>query len=84
MEFRKYQHIERFGTSEVEQIEIGTCYVFPKIDGTNNMVKGYCNRLIAQKESDMPLDTILWNSCPYFVPQEVNKIIDINNFRNNS
>lgn len=55
-----------------------------KLDGSTNMVKGYCNRLIAQKESDMPLDTILWNSCPYFVPQEVNKIIDINNFRNNS
>ena len=32
MEFRKYQHIERFGTMEVDGIEIGTCYVFPKID----------------------------------------------------
>jgi hypothetical protein len=38
MEFRKYQHIERFGTSEVEGIEIGKCYVFPKIDGTNSSV----------------------------------------------
>lgn len=38
MEFRKYQHIERFGTNEVESIEIGTCYVFPKIDGTNSSV----------------------------------------------
>ena len=35
MEFKKYQHIERFGTMEVEGIEFGTCYVFPKIDGTN-------------------------------------------------
>ena len=35
MEFQKYQHIERFGTTEVEGIENGTCYVFPKIDGTN-------------------------------------------------
>lgn len=52
-----------------------------KMDGSTNMIKGYCNRLIVQKESDIPLDTILWNSCPYFVPQEVNKIIDINNFR---
>jgi len=33
MEFKKYQHVERFGTSEVEKIEFGTCYVFPKIDG---------------------------------------------------
>lgn len=38
MEFRKYQHVERFGTSEVEGIEIGECYVFPKIDGTNSSV----------------------------------------------
>lgn len=36
MEFRKYQHIERFGTSEVEGIEFGKCYIFPKIDGTNS------------------------------------------------
>ena len=33
--FIKYQHIERFGTTETEGIENGTCYVFPKIDGTN-------------------------------------------------
>lgn len=38
MEFRKYQHVERFGTSEVQDIELGTCYVFPKIDGTNASV----------------------------------------------
>ena len=52
-----------------------------KMDGSTNMVKGYCNRLVVQKETDVPLDTILWNSCSYYVPQEVNKIIDINNFR---
>ena len=38
MDFRKYQHIERFGSSEVEGIEAGTVYVFPKIDGTNSSV----------------------------------------------
>lgn len=37
-QFMKYQHIERLGTSEVEGIEIGTCHVFPKIDGTNASV----------------------------------------------
>ena len=52
-----------------------------KLDGSTNMVKGYCNRLVLQNQSEAPLDTILWNSCPYYVPQEVNKIIDINNFR---
>jgi hypothetical protein len=35
MEFKKYQHVERFGTSEVENIELGLCHVFPKLDGTN-------------------------------------------------
>ena len=38
MEFRKYQHVERFGTPEVKNIEIGTCYIFPKIDGSNSSV----------------------------------------------
>ncbi len=36
--FEKYQHIERLGSDEVEGILDGTCYVFPKIDGTNASV----------------------------------------------
>jgi len=35
MSFIKYQHLERLGTSEVQNIELGECYVFPKIDGSN-------------------------------------------------
>jgi len=35
MEFKKYQHVERFGTTETQGIDLGMCYVFPKIDGTN-------------------------------------------------
>lgn len=38
MNFVKYQHVERYGTDEVDGINIGTCYVFPKIDGTNSSV----------------------------------------------
>ena len=38
MEFKKYQHVERYGTTEVENIEVGMTYVFPKIDGTNSSV----------------------------------------------
>ncbi len=38
MEFRKYQHIERFGTDEVQDIELGFVFIFPKIDGTNASV----------------------------------------------
>lgn len=31
-------HVERLGTSKVEDILFGECYVFPKIDGTNGSV----------------------------------------------
>jgi hypothetical protein len=31
-------HIERFGTDEVDGINLGKCYIFPKIDGTNASV----------------------------------------------
>jgi hypothetical protein len=35
VEFKKYQHVERFGNDEVDGIELGDSYIFPKIDGTN-------------------------------------------------
>ena len=35
MQFREYQQVERFGMPEVQQINFGRCFVFPKIDGTN-------------------------------------------------
>jgi hypothetical protein len=38
MIFREYQHLERLGTTEVQNIELGECYVFPKIDGTNSSI----------------------------------------------
>lgn len=33
--FVKYMHLERIGNDEVDGIEMGTTYVFPKLDGTN-------------------------------------------------
>lgn len=33
--FIKYMHLERLGTDEVEGINVGKVYVFPKLDGTN-------------------------------------------------
>ena len=33
--FKKYQHLERLGTSEVEGILLGKCHIQPKLDGTN-------------------------------------------------
>jgi Fe-S cluster biosynthesis and repair protein YggX len=41
LEFRKYMHIERWGSEAVQNIELGTCYVFPKLDGTNSSI--WCN-----------------------------------------
>ena len=38
MDFKQYQHMERFGTDEVRGIELGECLVFYKIDGTNASV----------------------------------------------
>ena len=38
MKFKPYMHVERWGTSNVEGIEHGTCFVFPKVDGTNASV----------------------------------------------
>ncbi len=38
MEFKEYQHLEKFGTTEVNNIEVGVCYIFPKLDGTNATV----------------------------------------------
>lgn len=34
-EFKKYQHLVRFGTDDAMNIQLGETYIFPKIDGTN-------------------------------------------------
>lgn len=36
--FIKYQHVERLGHSEVQDILFGSCYIFYKLDGTNASV----------------------------------------------
>ena len=36
--FKKYPHLERFGMDGVSGIELGHCYIFPKLDGTNAQV----------------------------------------------
>ena len=38
MDFKKYQHIEKLGSSEVDGILNGTVYVYYKIDGTNGCI----------------------------------------------
>lgn len=57
MEFVKYQHLERFGTTEVQNIELGECYIFPKIDGTNASVWLRDGKLIAgSRNRELTLD----------------------------
>ena len=36
MEFKRYMSLKRFGRTEVDGIDIGRCFIFPKIDGTNS------------------------------------------------
>ena len=38
MNFKPYIHIERFGHRQVQGIEHGECWVFPKLDGSNASV----------------------------------------------
>ena len=33
--FRRYDHVERLGHTEVEGIAVGRAHVFPKLDGAN-------------------------------------------------
>lgn len=41
MDFLRYIHLERLGNDEVQGIEFGECWIFPKLDGTNGSV--WCN-----------------------------------------
>lgn len=38
MEFRRYMSLKRFGRAEVSNIDVGRCFIFPKLDGTNASV----------------------------------------------
>ncbi len=59
-----------------------TCaYFSAKIDGTTNMLKGYCNRQPEGEQLLEPKEMLLWNSCFYYLPEDLNKIVDINNYK---
>lgn len=67
---QKYQHIERWGTDEVEGIEQGTCLVFPKIDGTNGSIWmengvlrcGSRNRILSLENDNQGFMNYIWNN----------------------
>jgi len=45
--FRKYQHIQRWGHVENAGIEHGTCYIFPKLDGSNAQIWTHMGKVCA-------------------------------------
>lgn len=57
-EFNKYQHVERYGTSQVQGIDKGKCYIFPKLDGTNASVwfKDVNNIGVGSRKRELSLD----------------------------
>ncbi len=62
-----------------------TCAFFSaKIDGTTNMLKGYCNRQPEDSQLMDPKEMLLWNTCFYYLPEDLNKIVDINNYKRKS
>lgn len=57
-------------------------YFTSKIDGSTNMIKGFCNKDNINNPELSPKEKLLWNSCNFYIPLDVNKVIDISNFRN--
>lgn len=56
-------------------------YFTSLIDGTTNMIKGTCNKCVVDNVSNEPMEVLIWNGCENYIPQEVNKVIDISSFR---
>jgi len=57
--FIKYQHLEKLHTEETDGIEVGTSYVFPKIDGTNGSIwydKAYFKLAAGSRNRKLSLD----------------------------
>ena len=47
MEFKRYMSLKRFGRVEVDGIDIGRCFIFPKIAGSifnsNDIILFFCD-----------------------------------------
>ncbi len=67
-------HVERWGNDEVTGIEKGTCYIFPKLDGTNGSVwlseqstiaAGSRNRQLSNEEDNVGFFSFIKNNEKY-------------------
>ena len=58
-------------------LKICSCcsYFAPYVDGSTNMLKGYCNCDYPSPSIKEPKTTLIWNSCPKFSPAKMNNII---------
>lgn len=56
MEFRKYIHLEKFGNDEVQGIELGKNYIFPKIDGSNGVIWFHEKLRAGSRNRELQLD----------------------------
>ena len=52
MTFQKYMHLERFGTDEVDGINLGECHVFPKLDELMHLFGKLMNSCTAAPETE--------------------------------
>ena len=52
-----------------------------KSDGSINMVKGECLKCKVNESVINPVDTLIYSSCEDYIPREIGKVIDINNYR---
>ena len=56
-------------------------YFTSLVDGTTNMIKGTCSKCVVDQLSQNPVEVLLWGGCENYIPQEVNKVIDMATFR---
>lgn len=61
MDFLKYIHLERLGNDEVQGIEFGECWIFPKLDGTNASVWYEGNSVLGTGSRNRKLPSALAN-----------------------
>lgn len=60
-----------------------SCGLFAsKIDGSTNMVKGDCYKCKVKPEHKEIFETLIWSTCEDYIPREVGKVINIDQYRN--
>lgn len=48
----------------------------PNVDGSTNMVKGFCSYNFSNMTQNEPIPTLLWNSCKGFSHNKINSVIE--------